>query len=71
MRRQLRKQLLYVLRQRIRGNVEILRLDADQQISHAAADEERLKAALAQPIRARAARSAKFASVKWCAQNAE
>ena len=39
-----------LLRQGIRGDVEILRLDADEQISYAAANEERLEAPLAQPI---------------------
>ena len=44
------EQPAHLLGQRVRGNVEILRFQAEQQISHAAADQECLEAALAQAI---------------------
>jgi hypothetical protein len=44
------KQTFHFLRQRIRSDVEILRLHADQQIAHAAANQERFEAAIAQAV---------------------
>ena len=50
MSRQLRNGALDLFRQRAGGDVEVLGRDADQQVAHAAADQEGLVARLAQPV---------------------
>jgi hypothetical protein len=41
---------LDLLRKRVGRDVEVFRLEPEQQVPHAAADEERLKARLPQPV---------------------
>ena len=49
-RRQLRNSRFTCFGQRVGGDVEVLRLDADQQVAHAAADQERHEARIAQAV---------------------
>jgi hypothetical protein len=44
------KQLPHLIRVRIRRDVEILRIHAEEQVAHRASDEERLIAGLSEPI---------------------
>src|SRR6185312_4068200 len=44
------EQLFHLFRQRIRGHVEVFRLDSQQQVAHAAADEERHEARIPQLV---------------------
>ena len=67
-RRQLRNSRLTCFGQRIGGDVEILRLHAEQQVAHAAADQERHGSPHRAGGRAPAARWARYGSGKSCAR---
>ena len=45
------KQPLNLFRQRIRRDIEILRLDAQEQIAHAAPNQKRHVASIAEPVK--------------------